>query len=71
MPFSEDDIRYIIGVIAPERIIPGWVKRLDYPEKNHEAVRIFNEHMGAYVGLKVEADGSVTRTEVAKGPLAQ
>ena len=70
VPFSEDDIRYIIGVIAPERIIPGWVKRLDYPEKNHEAVRIFNEHMGAYVGLKIEADGSVVRVEITKGPLA-
>ena len=70
VPFSEDDIRYIIGVIAPERIIPNWLERLGYPEKNQEAVAIFNEHMGAYVGLKVEADGSVVRVEITKGPLA-
>ena len=55
---------------GPQRIIPGWLDRLDYPERNHEAVRVFNEHVGAYIGLRIEADGSVARTEITKGPQA-
>ena len=43
---------------------------MDYPERNHEAVRVFNENVGAYIGLRIEADGSVARTEITKGPQA-
>ncbi len=70
VPFTEDQIRYIVGVIGPERIIPGWLRRLGYPERNHEAVGIFNDHVGPYFGVSIEADGSVTRTEITKGPQA-
>ena len=70
VPFTEEQVRYIIGVIGQDRILPGWLNRLGYPERNHEAVRIFNEHLGAYIGLKIEADGSVVRVEITKGPLA-
>ena len=69
-PFTEEQVGYIIGVIGPDRILPGWLNRLGYPERNHEVVRIFNEHLGAYIGLKIEADGSVSRVEITKGPLA-
>ena len=57
-------------VTGPECIIRGWLRRLDCPERNHEAVRVFNEHVGAYIGLRIEADGSVARTEITKGPQA-
>ena len=70
IPFSADDILYIIGVIAPERIIPGWLERLGYPERNQDAVRIFNEHVGAYTGLWIDEDGSVQQVSITKGPLA-
>ena len=50
--------------------ITPWLRRLDYPERNQEAVRVFNEHVGAYIGLRIEADGSVARTEITKGPQA-
>ena len=70
VPFSEEILQHIQTVVVPQHIIPGWLRRLGYPERNQEAVRIFNEHVGAYIGLKVEADGSVARTEITKGPHA-
>ena len=68
IPFSEEDIRYIIGTIGQERIIPGWLGRLGYPGKNEDPVRIFNEHIGEYIGLKIEADGSIKQVPITKGP---
>lgn len=70
IPFSEDIIRYIAGVVLPRNVIPDWLERLGYPERNQDAVRIFNEHAGPYIGLKIEDDGSVSRTEITKGPRA-
>ena len=70
IPFAPEDAVYIATVIGKERIVPGWVSRLGYPDKNDEAVAIFNESVGPYVGLKIEADGSVVSTEITKGPLA-
>ena len=68
--FTGEQVRYISGVVVPQNVIPGWLKRLGYPEKGQEAVDIFNEHAGPYIGLRVEADGSVVRTEITKGPHA-
>ena len=70
VPFNPEDAVYIATVVGKENVVPGWVSRLGYPGKNDEAVRIFNESVGPYVGLKIEADGSVVSTEVTKGPLA-
>ena len=70
IPFSEDIIRYIAGVVLPQNIIPDWLHRLGYPERNQDAVRIFNEHAGPYIGLKIEDDGTISRTEITKGPRA-
>ena len=70
IPFSEDIVRYIAGVVLQQNIIPDWLKRLGYPERNQDAVRIFNEHAGPYIGLKIEADGTISRTEISKGPRA-
>ena len=70
IPFDAEDIGYIATVVGREKIIPGWLRRVGYPERNHEAVRIFNEHVGAYIGLKIEEDGSIVNTEITKGPRA-
>lgn len=70
IPFSEDIVRYIAGVVLPENVIPEWLNRLGYPERNQDAVRIFNEHAGPYIGVKIEDDGSVSATEITKGPRA-
>ena len=70
IPFSEDIIRHIAGVLLPQNIIPDWLERLGYPERNQDAVRIFNEHAGPYVGLRIEEDGTVSPTEITKGPRA-
>ena len=70
IPFSEDIARYIAGVVLPENVLPDWLERLGYPESNQEAVRIFNESAGPYIGVKVEDDGSISRTEITKGPRA-
>ena len=69
--FSEDIIRYIAGVVLPQNIIPDWLRRLGYPERNQDAVRIFNEHAGPYIGLRIAADGTVERAPITKGPRAQ
>ena len=70
IPFSEDIIRHIAGVVLPRNIIPDWLDRLGYPEHNQDAVRIFNEHAGPYIGLRIEEDGTVSPTEITKGPRA-
>ena len=70
IPFSEDIVRYIAGVVLPENIIPEWLKRLGYPERNQDAVRIFNEHAGPYIGLHIDENGEITRGQITKGPRA-
>ena len=71
IPFSEDIIRYIAGVVLPQNIIPDWLHRLGYPERNQDAVRIFNEHAGPYIGLRIdEGDGTVMGLPITKGPRA-
>lgn len=69
--FSEDIILYIAGVVLPQNIIPDWLRRLGYPERNQDAVRIFNEHAGPYIGLRIAEDGTVERAPITKGPRAQ
>ena len=69
--FSEEIITYIAGVVLPQNIIPDWLNRLGYPERNQDAVRIFNEHAGPYIGLRIADDGSVERAPITKGPRAQ
>ena len=70
IPFSPEDVVYLATVLGKENVVPGWVNRLGYPGKNDEAVQIFNVSVGPYVGLKIEADGSVVNTEITKGPRA-
>lgn len=44
-----------------EHVIPAWINRVGSPD--HEIIRVFNEKVGPLVGLDINADGSVTKTE--------
>ena len=51
-----------------QHVIPGWLHRLDYPNEGDQAVEVFNEHVGPFVGLRIQSGGSVEKTEITKGP---
>lgn len=65
--FTEEQVRYIAQVVVPQFVMPGWVQRLNYPEENHDAVRIFNEHGGPFIGLRIAEDGSVEPAPITRG----
>ena len=46
-------------VALVQHVIPGWLERMRYPNSGEENVRAFNQHVGPYVGLRIEGDGSV------------
>ena len=70
IPFNEEIVRHIAEVVFPQHVIPGWLRRLGYPERNQDAVRIFNEKVAPYVGVSIAEDGTITPTEITKGPRA-
>ena len=70
IPFSEDIHAHIQTVVLPEHVIPGWLRRLGYPEKNAEIVAIANEKMSPYTGLWINDDGTIERVPITKGPRA-
>lgn len=45
-----------------ERVVPNWVKSVGGGEE--PVVAIFNEHIGARIGMKIEPDGSVIKVAV-------
>ena len=69
--FSPELADYSLNVAVKENVIPGWLRRVGYPEKGHEAVEMFNQFVGPYVGMSIGPDGSVTDAPVSKGPHAQ
>ena len=69
--FTPELADYSLNVAVMEHVIPGWLRRLGYPGKNDDAVGMFNEHVGPYVGVSIDSDGSVSSTDVTKGPHAQ
>ena len=68
--FTPELADYSLNVAVKEHVIPGWLRRLDYPGKNDEAVAMFNEHVGPYVGLRIDAEGEIGDTAITKGPYA-
>ncbi len=70
-PFSRDTRQHIDATVAPEYIIPGWLRRLGYPERGQEIVDIYNSKSAPYTGLRVNADGTVERVAITKGPRAE
>ena len=69
--FSPELADHSLNVAVKEHVIPGWLNRLGYPGKGDEAVEMFNEHVGPYVGMSIGPDGSVSDTSITKGPHAQ
>ncbi len=69
--FSPDLAAHSLNVAVKQHVIPGWLRRLGFPGKGDEAVEMFNEHVGPYVGMSIGADGSVSDTEISKGAHAQ
>ncbi len=69
--FTPELADYSLNVAVKEHVIPGWLRRLKFPGDGDEAVQMFNDHVGPYVGMVIEADGSVSDIPVTKGPHAQ
>ena len=69
--FSPELADHSFNVSVVQHVIPGWLRRVGYPGKGDEVVGIFNEHVGPYVGLTINADGSVSDAPITKGPNAQ
>ena len=68
--FSPELADHSLNVAVIQHVIPGWLNRLNYPGAGEEAVAMFNEHVGPYVGLAIVADGRVVKTRITKGPHA-
>ena len=68
--FSPELADHSLNVAVIEHVIPGWLRRVGYPEKGDAAVGMFNDHVGPYVGLTIGADGTVSDTPITKGPHA-
>ena len=69
--FSPELADHSLNVAVIEHVIPGWLNRVGYPDKGDAAVGMFNEHVGPYVGLTIDADGTVSSAPITKGPHAQ
>ena len=70
IPFSPEIYRHINTVVLPQHIIPGWLRRLGYPERNTETVSIYNEKLSPYTGIWVNDDGSLRQVPITEGPAA-
>ena len=69
--FSPELLDHSFDVAVIEHVIPGWLNRLHYPGAGDNAVAMFNEHVGPYVGLRIESDGSVAQVPISQGPHAR
>ena len=62
IPFSEAMADQSLNGAVMERVLPNWVKRVG--GGTHPVITdVFNPNIGPLVGLKIEADGSVTKTK--------
>ena len=69
--FSPELADHSLNVAVKEHVIPGWLNRLGFPGKGDEAVQMFNDHVGPYVGMSIDAQGNVSEAPITKGPHAQ
>lgn len=63
-----DEIHAQIRVATKTHVLTGWLRRLGGPdsENSKKWVPLFNERVGSWVGLKIEADGSVAEVAITK-----
>ena len=66
--FSPDLADHSLNVAVKQHVIPGWLNRIHYPGDGDEAVAMFNEYVGPYVGMSIGADGTVSDVPITKGP---
>ena len=60
-----DEVQYrSLNSSVIEHVIPAWVNRVG--STDHEIIGVFNENVGPLVGLHINEDGSVAKTEVQK-----
>ncbi len=71
VPFSEEIHKHIQTVVLPEYIIPGWLRRIGFPERNSDIVAISNEKLSPYTGLWINEDGSTKQVPITKGTRAR
>ncbi len=71
VPLSEEIHKHIQTVVLPEYIIPGWLRRIGFPERNSDIVAISNEKLSPYTGLWIKEDGSTKQVPITKGTRAR
>ena len=70
VPFSPEVQQHIQTVVLPEHVLPGWVRRLGFPERNADIVAIYNENVSPFNGFRINDDGTIGQVEITKGPRA-
>ena len=68
--FSSELEQHSFNIALMEHVIPAWLRRLGYPARGLDAVALFNDSAGPYVGLRIEPDGTVVKGPITKGPNA-
>lgn len=62
VPFSEEMNHRSLNTAVMEHVVPAWVKRVG--DTGHTIIAdSFNQKVGPIVGLRIEADGTVVKTE--------
>ena len=55
---------------AMASVVPGWLRRVEYPQRGRQAVDVFNSKVAPFVGLRIEPDGTISETPITQGPHA-
>ena len=57
-----------IRVATKTHVLPGWLRRLGGPDSENakEWVPLFNERVGAWVGLQIDLDGGISEVPITK-----
>lgn len=55
---------------AVESVVPSWFGRHAHSDPDHDAVVLFNEDVGPYVGLYIDENGAAVITDITAGPHA-
>ena len=62
---------------ARNQVIPNWLKRVGYPDEGQATVDVFNDKIGPFVGLRIEANSAaengfdIVDAPITMGPQAQ
>lgn len=67
--FTPELAEYSLNSAVIGEVIPSWVSRLGSSERG-DAIAMFNDHVGPYVGLQINPDGGVITFPATKGPHA-